>query len=192
MKNYKEQIIKLRREGFKYQEIVDELGCSLGTVSYYCRKKKHENVNTSRFSSEQINRFYEYYKEHTAKETAKHFGVSVGTIKYYCPPKEEKKILTEKQRKQRRVESVQKRREKVKQMAVEYKGGKCKCCGYNKYIGALEFHHIDPTKKTFGISCNGLTKAWGEVKKELDKCILVCSNCHREIHAGIIDLNSYI
>jgi hypothetical protein len=37
-------------------------------------------------------------------------------------------------------------------MAVVYKGGKCQCCGYNKYIGALEFHHVDPEQKDFGVS----------------------------------------
>lgn len=83
------------------------------------------------------------------------------------------------------VIAVQKRREKVKQMAVEYKGGKCEICGYNKYAGALDFHHKDPSKKDFGIAHDGHTKSWEKVKKELDKCMLVCANCHREIHSKI-------
>jgi hypothetical protein len=83
------------------------------------------------------------------------------------------------------VESVQKRREKIKILAVEYKGGKCIKCGYNKYVGALEFHHIIGDKD-FNISYKGHCRSWEKVKVELDKCILVCSNCHREIHAGII------
>lgn len=45
-----------------------------------------------------------------------------------------------------RVEAVQRRRDKIKEMAVQYKGGKCCICGYNKYIGALEFHHLDPNQ----------------------------------------------
>ncbi len=69
-----------------------------------------------------------------------------------------------------------------KKRAIEYKGGECVKCGYKKYYGALEFHHTDPSKKDFQISTN-LSKAWEKLKKELDKCILVCSNCHREIHA---------
>ena len=71
-----------------------------------------------------------------------------------------------------------------KKRAIEHKGGKCVECGYDKYYGALEFHHIDPTKKDFQISTN-LSRAWEKLKKELDKCILVCSNCHRELHANI-------
>ena len=83
------------------------------------------------------------------------------------------------------TEATQKRRDKVKVLAVAYKGGKCQCCEYNTFIGALEFHHTDPNEKDFGISAKGYTRAWSKITPELDKCVLVCSNCHREIHAGI-------
>lgn len=83
------------------------------------------------------------------------------------------------------TEAVQKRREKLKAMAIAYKGGKCQICGYDKCVGALEFHHIDPTQKDFGISAKGYTRSWDKNRQELDKCVLVCANCHREIHAGI-------
>jgi hypothetical protein len=71
-----------------------------------------------------------------------------------------------------------------KKKAVEYKGGKCERCGYNKCIDALEFHHIDPSQKdkNFG---NMKLRKWEDQKKELDKCICVCSNCHREIHSEL-------
>ena len=82
------------------------------------------------------------------------------------------------------VEAVQKRRNKIKLMALEYLGGKCKKCCYDKYVGALEFHHING-KKDFGIAAKGYTRSWEKVKEELDKCILLCSNCHRETHGGI-------
>lgn len=81
------------------------------------------------------------------------------------------------------VEHVTKRRKLLKVKAVEYKGGICVMCGYSKCIGAMEFHHIDPLKKDFHFG-TGNTKAWYKVQLELDKCILVCSNCHREIHFG--------
>lgn len=85
------------------------------------------------------------------------------------------------------VDAVNKRRRKVKGMAVDYKGGCCVRCGYDKSVWALEFHHIDPTQKDFAISSSGHCKSWDKVKCELDKCILVCSNCHSEIHE---ELNS--
>jgi predicted SprT family Zn-dependent metalloprotease len=81
-----------------------------------------------------------------------------------------------------RSHQVQKRRTNLKKQAVEYKGGKCERCGYNKVITALEFHHLDPTKKDFGIAASGHTRSWEKTKEELDKCIMVCSNCHKEIH----------
>lgn len=81
-----------------------------------------------------------------------------------------------------RSEAVQRRRDKLKILAVNYKGGKCSKCGYDECMGALEFHHLDPSKKDFGLSVRGITRSWDKIKKELDKCILVCANCHREIH----------
>lgn len=90
------------------------------------------------------------------------------------------------------VDAVQRRREKTKQLAIEYKGGKCQCCGYDKYQGALEFHHLDSNEKDFGIAEKGYTRSFEKVKKELDKCVLVCSNCHKEIHAGLINLDEIL
>lgn len=78
--------------------------------------------------------------------------------------------------------SVQKRRDKLKELAIEYKGGCCQKCGYNKCLGALEFHHLDPNEKDFGIAEKGITRSFEKLKVELDKCILVCANCHREMH----------
>lgn len=68
-----------------------------------------------------------------------------------------------------------------KQQCVDYKGGACSICGYDKCISALEFHHLDPSKKDFGIS-NNIRTFNNKVKQELDKCIMVCSNCHKELH----------
>ena len=73
-------------------------------------------------------------------------------------------------------------------MAVEYKGGKCQLCGYDRCSEAMEFHHLDGTKKDFGISQKGHTRGWKKVKVELEKCVMLCANCHREIHAGITQL----
>lgn len=83
-------------------------------------------------------------------------------------------------------QAVSKRRTQLKQRAIEYKGGSCVYCNYNKCASALEFHHTDPSQKDFGISKSGITRSWSTVQDELDKCILVCSNCHKEIHAGLL------
>ena len=83
---------------------------------------------------------------------------------------------------------VDKRRKKLKQLAVAYKGGKCVICGYNKCVASLDFHHI--SDKSFGIGSRGFTRSWEILKPELDKCILVCRNCHGEIHWGDVTITS--
>lgn len=84
--------------------------------------------------------------------------------------------------------SVKKHRYKIKVMAVEYKGGKCSRCGYRKSIRALEFHHLDPEHKEFCIAGSHLS--WESIRKELDKCDIVCSNCHAEIEEELDSLSS--
>lgn len=76
---------------------------------------------------------------------------------------------------------VTKRRKERNQKIYEYKGDICERCGYNGSKKALCFHHVDPTQKEFRIA-NSWGKSWERVKKELDKCILLCSNCHAEEH----------
>lgn len=61
-------------------------------------------------------------------------------------------------------------------------GNKCNLCGYDKAISALEFHHIDPTQKEYSIASKGTCHNIQKDLLEVKKCILVCSNCHREIH----------
>lgn len=72
------------------------------------------------------------------------------------------------------------RARELKLFALEYKGSKCSVCGYSKNKAALEFHHIDPETKEFKLSNTYVSKE--NMMKELDKCILLCSNCHRETH----------
>lgn len=73
-----------------------------------------------------------------------------------------------------------------KQQAVDYKGGKCIKCGYNRCLSALEFHHLDPSQKAMSFDSVFICRKWEVVKAELDKTVLVCANCHREIEAGLI------
>jgi hypothetical protein len=88
-----------------------------------------------------------------------------------------------------RSESVKRWRQNTKDKMVEAMGGKCQCCGYDKHTAALAFHHIDPNQKDIGFSgARANPKAWSKIVAELRKCILVCHNCHSEIHAGVRSL----
>lgn len=77
----------------------------------------------------------------------------------------------------------------IKLKAIEYKGGKCAICGYKHTLFALTFHHVNPKNKKFNISnFSKIDKRmkWETIKMELDKCILICNNCHCEINAELI------
>lgn len=77
---------------------------------------------------------------------------------------------------------------KKKRKLVEMKGGGCEICGYCKCMYALQFHHTDPSKKLFNLTYRDISSIkWSEVLKELDKCQLLCANCHAESH---YDINS--
>lgn len=70
---------------------------------------------------------------------------------------------------------------RLKKKAVDYKGGSCKVCGYSKSLAALVFHHRDPSQKDFALS-QWKAASWDSMVPELDKCDLLCSNCHNELH----------
>lgn len=74
-------------------------------------------------------------------------------------------------------------RQRIKIKAVALLGGQCVLCGYSKYVGALHFHHRNPDEKDFTLS-RGI-RSWQQVQEELKKCVLLCGNCHAEVHAGV-------
>lgn len=77
------------------------------------------------------------------------------------------------------------RKRKIKNMLIEYKGGKCQKCGYDKCQGALQFHHRNPQEKEFALSSFNLNDTNFSIEKiyeEVDKCDLLCANCHFEVH----------
>jgi hypothetical protein len=80
-------------------------------------------------------------------------------------------------------------RQRTKNRIVESFGGKCNICNYNRCPTALELHHLDPSKKNFSFgSVRADPKKWDVIVEELRKCIMLCANCHREVHSGFINL----
>jgi transposase len=90
-----------------------------------------------------------------------------------------------------RVEAVIRRRRKVKHLLVEEAGGRCRLCGYDRCVAALEFHHLDPAAKEFGVAQRG-ARSIERLRAEVRKCVLLCSNCHAEVEAGFVSLSSRI
>ena len=185
----KNKILNLRLKGKSYNEIASKLECSISTISYHCQNNNLTDVGLSNVidvTDTLIEEIKKYYKNHSLNETANKFNISTSTVKKYAGSKRIK--MTDTEKKTKAVQAVQKRRKKIKELAVEYKGGKCEKCGYNKCISALEFHHTNPEEKDFSLGDKGYCRAWESVKRELDKCIMVCANCHREIHEELIKM----
>lgn len=87
-----------------------------------------------------------------------------------------------------RNEYVTKNRNSRKNKLVAVAGGCCQLCGYNKSMVALEFHHLDRSDKKFSISKMNGTKGYITLLEEIKKCVLLCSNCHKEVEAGISEV----
>jgi transposase len=83
-----------------------------------------------------------------------------------------------------RQEAVVRRRRRVKEILVEEAGGRCRLCGYDRCVAALEFHHLDPAAKEFGVAQNGMARSIERLRAEVRKCLLLCSNCHSEVESG--------
>jgi restriction endonuclease S subunit len=178
MSTYFEKIIELRTKGKTYKEICNELNCAMSTVSYHCKLNKMGG-HSDRLSEEQKIELQKLYDEiGSVKKVARLKGHSFETVKKYITVKIKKKVS--------KSEAVIDWRRRTKVKLVEYKGGKCQICDYNKSINALQFHHLNPNEKDFTIS--GKSLSFERLKNEVDKCVLVCSNCHSEIHEGIINL----
>jgi transposase/DNA-directed RNA polymerase subunit RPC12/RpoP len=80
-----------------------------------------------------------------------------------------------------RAEKVVAWRRRAKERLVAEAGGRCQRCGYDRFLGALHFHHIDPESKSFSLSMRGCTRSFAELRAEAAKCVLLCANCHATV-----------
>lgn len=176
----KRQILQLVKQGYPYSHIVEVLGCTKGTISYHVKQNGlHPKNYRKPYTESEIKQFGEYYKTHTKNQTCAHFGISPHVL-LKCNRKRIPRTAEEAKR--LNYDRLRKRRKDRKEKAVAYKGGRCQKCGYSKSLKALEFHHRDMRKKDFVISAVRIYVAWDKLVKELDKCDLLCANCHREAH----------
>ena len=76
----------------------------------------------------------------------------------------------------------------MKAILVAEAGGRCRVCGYDRYPGALEFHHLDRDDKRLGLSHQGAALAITTLRAEARKCVLLCANCHAEVEGGVTSL----
>ena len=175
-KEKKEEVINLRKSGLNYSQIVQQTGVSKGSVSSICQEVfgKRSFVKLTPDKIQELQKLYDEIG--SIKKVAKLSGISYDRLKLVIQMKHSMDKSN--------YQCVKDRRHKLKEELVKYKGGKCQVCGYDRCLDALDFHHLNPEEKDFGISSS--IRSLDKLKSEADKCILVCCRCHREIHAGLV------
>ena len=172
------KVINLCNDGKVLNEIMSITGLSRDSI------RKIKRINSSKISKIlDVNEIIEaYHKIKTLRGVAKHFSSSYESIRKVLHANNVT-LYTSTKEKKSKSQSVIDWRKRTKTKLVEYKGGSCKVCGYGNSISALHFHHLNPIEKDFTIG--GKSYSFERLKSEVDKCILVCSNCHCEIHDEI-------
>jgi transposase len=166
----REALLELVERGMSVRQIGKELGLSFGSVKHWLAKYelKTEPHHYSRRDAVKT--------PSTLRECPVHGWtdyVRSGARGFYRCPK-------------CALERVAAYRRRVKEILVEEAGGACRVCGYDIYVGALHFHHLDPATKRFQVSHAGTTGALATMREEARKCVLLCANCHAEVEAGLV------
>jgi transposase len=171
----REELQPLVEEGMSIAQIAQAMGRSKGSVRHWL--EKHELATQPRLQRER-RRYARLAQAAVMVERCGRHGPTEHYLDrsgyYRC--------------KRCRTEAVVRRRRKIKEILVAEAGGRCLLCGYDRYSGALQFHHLDPATKRFALSMRGLTPSIGMVREEARKCVLLCSNCHAEVEGGIASI----
>ena len=170
----KAEMERLLAAGLSLREIAHRLDRSLATIRHWMGKYELRPTPRRRRGSTDGPREMVSHCQHHGKTSF----VREGRGYYRC--------------KRCRVEATVRRRHLLKRILVEEAGGKCILCGYSRCARALEFHHLDPGTKEFELGYRGCTRSLASLRVEASKCVLLCSNCHAEVEAGItaVPLNS--
>jgi transposase len=166
----RERLTALVEEGLSIREIAARCDVSATTVRHWLQR--HElKTQPSRYSRrDQVKR------EAVLRECSSHgWGtfVQVGAAgRYRCA--------------RCNTEAVSDRRRRVKEILVAEAGGCCVACGFDAYVGALQFHHTEPSAKAFEVSRQGITRSLDKLRLEARKCVLLCANCHAMVEAGLL------
>jgi transposase-like protein len=165
----REALAALVEEGFTLQQMAERLGVGATTVRHWLRRYGLATVRARRSADAPPG-------PRVVIRECRHHGFTAwirsGTGgRYRC--------------KRCRSEHVSARRRRVKQLLVDEAGGRCILCGYDRYAGALQFHHLDPSTKSFALSVQGVARSLEKARAEAAKCVLICANCHAEVEGGV-------
>jgi transposase len=164
---------QLVAQNLTVREIAAELGRSPATVRHWLRRHELETTRTARIRAKREAGVGERFMATCPRHGPREFIVR-GDNTSQCV--------------RCRAEAVSKRRRRVKAMLVAEAGGRCVRCGYDRCPSALQFHHLEPGRKRFGLSSRGVTLSIATLRAEAEKCVLLCANCHAEVEAGVANL----
>jgi transposase len=169
----RERLEALVERGMTIAEISREVGLSKGTVRHWMMVY---GLRTIRARGERT----------SIAQAAKEAGRL--TITMTCRHHGETEFILESRGyyrcKRCRAEAVVRHRQQLKSTLVQEAGGRCCICGYERFVGALEFHHLDPSQKRLALSSQGVTYSLDRLRAEAKKCVLLCANCHAEVENG--------
>jgi transposase len=170
----RERLEELVQSGRSIAGIAEAAGLSKATVRHHMRRYGLRTVSADRRQAR------------APARAAKDAGLL--TVLMSCPTHGETEFSIEGRGcyrcKRCRSHAVTKRRRKVKATLVAEAGGRCVMCGYDRHLGALAFHHLDPEQKRLHISADGNGYALASLREEAQKCVLLCANCHAEVESG--------
>jgi 5-methylcytosine-specific restriction endonuclease McrA len=168
----RDRLSELVEAGATQREIAAEFGVSQGTVKHWLAKfgLRSRNAPGRR-------------RVHPPAEPG------VDTVRSFCARHGMTRFRRDRRGSYRcarcQSDAVAARRRQIKAILVKEAGGRCRLCGYDRYAGALQFHHLDPGAKRFSLSVRGLTRSLEKAREEASKCVLLCSNCHAEVEGGV-------
>lgn len=171
-------LTELVEQGMTIAEIAAVVGRSKSTVRYWMRRFALQSRNGR--------------GPRTGNDTLPARAAGIASAIFSCRHHGETEFVLEGRGyyrcKECRAERISRRRRRLKEIIVSEAAGRCSICGYHRYLGALQFHHLNPEEKRLGLAAGGLTLAIDTVRAEARKCVLLCSNCHAEVEAGITAL----
>jgi transposase len=172
-----ERLAELASNGASIRAIAAEFGAGYSTVRYWLKRLSLETERTKRMA-----------------ETAEARRLGLKRIYLRCSKHGHTAFFSRPDGGYRctkcNQEGVSEWRRSVKRRLIEKAGGGCTICGYDRFPGALHFHHLDPAEKEFMLSRQGVTRSFAEACAEADKCVLLCANCHAEVEGGFTELTN--
>ena len=172
----RETLAALVEEGLSTRQISERLEVSQSTVRHWLRQHGLRTLRARRANAKGIRGVH---ADRTTMKCPRH-----GVTEFWLEARGIYRCL------RCRSEAVSRRRRKLKEILVSEAGGRCGLCGYDRYIGALQFHHLPGEGKQYGLADRGLTRSLEAVRAEASKCVLLCANCHSEVEAGMVKLSS--